>query len=121
MISGGMGCSPGFASFTASTSTRFAFLLSEGYTILTSDTKNPDVAAEYQSYADLNLSGHTHGGQVWPLGIFNEYWSSNDYNYGLRTYGEMTSIVTSGIAGWGYSIRTQKTCEYLIIHIKAAQ
>lgn len=69
--------------------------------------------------ADLNLSGHTHGGQVWPLGIFNEYWSPNDYNYGLRTYGDMTSIVSSGIAGWGYSIRTEKTCEYLLVHIRA--
>lgn len=70
--------------------------------------------------ADLNLSGHTHGGQVWPLGIFNEYWSTNDYNYGLRTYGGMTSIVSSGIAGWGYSIRTQKTCEYVMVRITAA-
>lgn len=68
--------------------------------------------------ADLNISGHTHGGQVWPLGIFNEYWSPNDYNYGLRTYGNMTSIVSSGIAGWGYSIRTQKHCEYLMITIR---
>ena len=70
--------------------------------------------------ADLNISGHTHGGQVWPLGIFNEYWSPNDYNYGLRTYGNMTSIVSSGIAGWGYSIRTQKHCEYLMITIRPA-
>ncbi|MBO4290139.1 MAG: metallophosphoesterase [Lachnospiraceae bacterium] len=82
------------------------------------DHQPVDLQEKADAGADLDQSGHTHGGQVWPLGIFNEYWSTNDYNYGLRTYGDMTSIVSSGIAGWGYSVRTQKQCEYLMITIR---
>ncbi len=81
------------------------------------DHQPVELAQKAEAGADLNLSGHTHGGQIWPLGIFNEYWSPNDYNYGERRFGDMTSIVSSGIAGWGYPIRTENSCEYLMISI----
>ena len=38
-------------------------------------------------------------------------------NYGYERVGNMDIIVSSGMGGWGYPIRTEKKCEYLIINI----
>ncbi len=69
---------------------------------------------------DLQLSGHTHAGQIWPVGVVTEL--SGNLNYGKKTYdssyGKFTVIVSSGIAGWGYPIRTGGHSEYVIIDIK---
>ena len=67
---------------------------------------------------DLNLSGHTHAGQIWPLGWIEGFIGTNEQVYGLETYDDMTSITSSGIAGWGYTIRTQSHCEWEFITLK---
>lgn len=41
----------------------------------------------------------------------------NEMNYGYERVGDMDIIVSSGMGGWGYPIRTEKKCEYLIINI----
>ncbi len=64
---------------------------------------------------DLLLSGHTHAGQLFPVGYLNE-WLGN-LNYGLYEVGSCTAIVSSGFAGWGYDVRTQGRCEYVIVDI----
>jgi len=64
---------------------------------------------------DLELSGHTHAGQIWPVGIFNEI---TGLNYGLYNDGKSNAIVSSGFAGWRYTIRTGGRSEYVIINIK---
>ena len=65
--------------------------------------------------ADLELSGHTHAGQIWPVGPLTEL--GGDLNYGLYHKEGMAVIVSSGIAGWSYTIRTGKRCEYVVVHI----
>lgn len=64
---------------------------------------------------DLMLSGHTHAGQIWPVGLLNEL--TGTLNYGEYQRGDCRVIVSSGVAGWGYSIRTQKHCEYVVVDI----
>ena len=68
-----------------------------------------------QNGADLELSGHTHAGQIWPVGTLTELDGS--LNYGLYHKDGIDVIVSSGIAGWGYSIRTEKHCEYVVVHL----
>ncbi len=68
--------------------------------------------------ADLMLSGHTHGGQIWPLGYAVALISPN---YGEYRFGEMTLIVSSGICGWGYDVRTQGVSEYVIVDVLPAE
>lgn len=65
---------------------------------------------------DLQLSGHTHGGQVWPLGPLTEL--TGGLRYGEYTEGNCTVVVSSGVAGWGYPIKTGERSEYVIIDIK---
>lgn len=66
---------------------------------------------------DLMLSGHTHAGQMWPVGLITELFDKFTVNYGRKAFGDMDLIVSSGIAGWGYPLRTGKHSEYVIIDI----
>lgn len=67
---------------------------------------------------DLQLSGHTHGGQIWPLGLLNKITKINDLNYGYEKISKFQAIVTSGIGGWGYPIRTESHSEFVILDLK---
>lgn len=67
---------------------------------------------------DLIISGHTHGGQIWPAGLVTTLIAPNEMNYGYKADGSFHAIVSSGVAGWGFPIKTAKPCEYLIVTIK---
>lgn len=67
---------------------------------------------------DLQLSGHTHAGQIFPVGSFLEL--SGGLTYGQYREGSCHIIVSSGFAGWGFPLRTQKRSEYVVIHLKKA-
>lgn len=64
---------------------------------------------------DLQLSGHTHAGQIWPVGIVMEL--AGNLNYGMYHRGTCRAIVSSGVAGWQYYIRTGGQCEYVIVNL----
>lgn len=66
--------------------------------------------------ADLQLSGHTHAGQIFPVGYLTEGFGG--LNYGEYQEGGCKVIVSSGATGWGFPIRTQGNCEYVVIHLK---
>lgn len=70
-----------------------------------------------KSGVDLQISGHTHGGQIWPVGLISDLLGFGELNYGTKTINRFNVIVSSGIAGWGYPIRTGSNSEYLLIHI----
>ena len=65
---------------------------------------------------DLDLSGHTHNGQVWPGTLtINLFW---DNAYGLLQVGKMKSIVTSGVGLFGVNMRTGCIAEIANIKVK---
>lgn len=66
---------------------------------------------------DLMLSGHTHAGQMWPVGLITTLFDKGTVNYGQKSFGDMELIVSSGIGGWGYPLRTGKHSEYVVIQI----
>ena len=82
------------------------------------DHQPTDYAAVKEARADLILSGHTHAGQIWPAGFIARLFRFDDLNYGEKQDGNLDAIVTSGIAGWGYPIRTEKHSEYVVIKIR---
>ena len=87
------------------------------YTIILDHQPN-DFDAEAKSGADLVLCGHTHGGQLIPLGFFTELFHTNDCRYGEVKKGNTTFFTSSGIAGWGLPFKTGAVSEYVIINVK---
>ncbi len=97
-------------------------LLSSGqeeYFLLTLDHQPLEAAENAAAGVDLMLSGHTHAGQIFPVGWLTEWMGG--FNYGLYQTGRCKSIVSSGFAGWGYGIRTQGRCEYVMVEILPAK
>ena len=68
-----------------------------------------------QQGADLQISGHTHGWQLFPIGIFEQF--TGHLIYGEYHFGNMEQIVSSGLTGWGWSMRNEAKCEYVLINI----
>ena len=68
---------------------------------------------------DLQVSGHTHAGQIWPAGLLTERIFG--YSYGQYWKDNCCVIVSSGTAGWGFSFRTEQRCEYVVIHLRRKQ
>lgn len=66
---------------------------------------------------DLQLSGHTHGGQFWPVASFSEAFGLMEKAYGYERIGDYQLIVSSGISAWGYPFRTGCRSEYVIVNI----
>ena len=82
------------------------------------DHQPNDYDAEAQSGADLVLSGHTHGGHMWPAGLIGLAMGSNDRVYGTETRGETTFVVTSGISGWAIPFKTGTHSEIVVIDVQ---
>ena len=70
--------------------------------------------------ADLILSGHTHGGQVWPAGAVGMA-ARNERNYGKKqvTPG-CAAIVSGGTGTWGYRFRTQGRTEIVCVEVESS-
>ena len=83
------------------------------------DHQPADYVENKNQKTDLILSGHTHGGQFWPANLLFELFDINDAVYGMTSWedSELKAIVTSGIAGWQYPIKTSAPAEYVIVHI----
>ena len=66
---------------------------------------------------DLVLSGHSHGGQLIPLGYVGKLLKSNDEFYGLHKRGNTSFIVNSGMSNWALFFKTGTHSEYTVIDI----
>ena len=67
--------------------------------------------------ADLQLSGHTHAGQFFPLR--NVYRLGVNNIYGDYKIGNTDLYVSSGITGWYFPFRTEAHCNYEVIDLLA--
>lgn len=65
---------------------------------------------------DLQLSGHTHQGQVWPISMITKAIYETDH--GFLTKGRTNYYVSSGLGIWGGKFRIGTQSEYVVIDIK---
>lgn len=73
-----------------------------------------DLNVSRESGINLQLSGHTHRGQQWPLN-YVVYYKYKGYSYGLKDFDGMQIFVSSGVGGWGPKIRVGSKCEIVKI------
>jgi uncharacterized protein len=86
-------------------------------TILLNHTPATDEALEAaRAGADLMISGHTHGGQIWPFSYLTRL--AFKFNRGLYRLGENSAIFTStGIGTWGPPMRIGAPPEIVLIRL----
>ncbi|MCP4751015.1 MAG: metallophosphoesterase [Proteobacteria bacterium] len=87
----------------------------KGATLLLSHTPW-EVGRFADAGVDLMLSGHTHGGQIWPF----DYLVQRTYPYlaGLYEYENMSLIVSRGAGTWGPRMRLWQPGEILRITLR---
>ena len=65
---------------------------------------------------DLQISGHTHAGQLFPNGLFFSLVSYTRGEYTLS--GGQTLLVNSGACGWRVPFRTESHCSFAVVELR---
>ncbi|MFC9390174.1 metallophosphoesterase [Streptomyces venezuelae] len=68
---------------------------------------------------DLQLSGHTHGGQLWPGNFLAEL--ANPTVAGLERYGDTQLYVSRGAGAWGPPVRVGAPSDITIVELASKQ
>jgi len=68
---------------------------------------------------DLQLSGHTHGGQLWPGNLLAE--AANPTVAGLERYGDTQLYVSRGAGAWGPPTRVGAPSDITVIELASKQ
>ncbi|MEV0369893.1 metallophosphoesterase [Streptomyces sp. NPDC050636] len=64
---------------------------------------------------DLQLSGHTHGGQMWPVTYLAA--AANPIVAGLKRYGDTQLYVTRGAGAWGPPVRVGAPPDVTVVEL----
>lgn len=87
------------------------------------DPSRPIIVLDHQPYdlrgaegVDLQISGHTHRGQVWPISWITDAMYEKSHGY-MRT-GDTHYYVSTGIGLWGGKYRIGTRSEYVVITLK---
>jgi len=80
---------------------------------------SPDVDFSFcvENGIDLQLSGHTHQGQLIPFTYLTKRIFGG-YHYGLHTIGDFSIYITSGTGTWGPPLRTGSRSEIVAIQLR---
>ena len=84
--------------------------------VIVMDHQPKEMTKLSEAGVDLDLSGHTHNGQVWPCNLLTRLMWDNSYGY--KQIGNMHSIVTSGVGTFGPNMRIGTKAEICHIEIK---
>ncbi len=84
--------------------------------LITVDHQPVEFKDNLSAGTDLQLSGHTHAGQLFPLRFL--YSLIGGYVYGDYREGESVMNVSAGACGWRMPFRTDAHCNYEVIILK---
>lgn len=88
------------------------------------DKSKPVILLDHQPYdlekteeagVDLQFSGHTHRGQVWPMNWIVDHLF--ELSYGIKKIGNSTIYVSSGLSLWGPPFRIGTDSEMVVFNI----
>ena len=88
------------------------------------DKSKPVILLDHQPYdlekteeagVDLQFSGHTHRGQVWPMNWIVDHLF--ELSYGIKKIGNSTVYVSSGLSLWGPPFRIGTDSEMVVFNI----
>jgi len=75
------------------------------------------LAAVEAAGINLQLSGHSHQGQVWPGShITKKIWKG--FDYGFKTFGKLQVYTSSGVGTWGPPLRVFTKAEIVKINLQ---
>lgn len=92
------------------------------------DKSKPLILLDHQPYnleeteaygIDLQISGHTHQGQVWPISAITNAIYEKDHGFVKK--GNANIYVSSGIGIWGGKFRIGTQSEYVVIDLKTME
>ena len=87
----------------------------ETYPIIMMDHQPFQLATANENGIDLQLSGHTHGGQLWPLNFITD--AVYELSYGYKKIGGTNIYVSCGIGTWGPPVRLGNRPEIVNIRL----
>ena len=87
-----------------------------GKPVIVLDHQPLELAEAEKAGVDLQLSGHTHNGQLWPLNYITGLFYEISKGYGKK--GNTHVIVSSGFGLWGPMVRTGSRPEIVVVDIK---
>jgi predicted MPP superfamily phosphohydrolase/penicillin V acylase-like amidase (Ntn superfamily) len=79
------------------------------------DHRPTDLESASRSTADIQLSGHTHHGQLFPVNLVTNH--RYELSWGYKKKGRTHVFVTSGVQLWGPPVRTAGRSEILFIRV----
>lgn len=89
------------------------------------DKERPVIVLDHQPYrlaeadslgVDLQISGHTHHGQIWPFSLLTE--RLYEQSYGYRKWPHAHIWVSSGLSLWGPPFRIGTNSDMAVIELK---
>ncbi|MBR1944755.1 MAG: metallophosphoesterase [Alphaproteobacteria bacterium] len=89
--------------------------------MIVADHQPTDYKNQAAAKVDLVLSGHTHGGQLFPFNSVGKWIGANDRVYGHEKRDDTNFIVTSGLSDWAIKFKTGCKSEYVTVLVKATK
>lgn len=79
------------------------------------DHRPADLENASRTVADIQLSGHTHHGQLFPVNFVTKH--RYELSWGYKKKGQLHVFVTSGVRLWGPPVRTAGRSEILFLRV----
>lgn len=89
------------------------------YPVILLDHRPSQITQNSTLPIDLQVSGHTHNGQVFPANFIVA--ALNRVGYGYEQVGDMHTVVSSGFGFWGIPFRLGSQAELWVITLKAKE
>jgi predicted MPP superfamily phosphohydrolase len=91
------------------------------------DTSMPVILLDHQPFGlnearengvDVQLSGHTHHGQLWPLNLITN--ALYEVSWGMKQVNGSVVYVSSGLGTWGPPVRLGNRPEIVVLTLSSA-